>query len=156
MDDTTDEHFGSCCSSSGVDMWHWEHKEKSWITLLMKPSLGSVRAVWLTLMGPGPSACPLPCFSPFFSFCEPFPAHHWVSSLHVHLFSSFCFLSHFILSSFSIIILLSLPPSCLNDLLHPHLQFRFSANEECSSPPPSPSSLLTQSSTCTHPPPPLD
>lgn len=50
-----------------------------------------------------------------------------LSTLHVHLLSS-CFLSHFILSSFSIVIVLSLPSS--NDLLRPHLHLKSSANGE--------------------------
>lgn len=48
--------------------------------------------------------------------------------VHVYLFSPFCFLARFILSSFSIVILLAFPSSYLNDL-------QSSANEEWVVPP---------------------
>lgn len=148
-----DEHSDSCHSSSAVDMWHWEHEEKSWITF----SLGSVKAVWLTLMGPSPicqtvrPARPLPFFL-LLLLQNPFLPITLSPRCMVNLFSPSSVLSYFIMSSFSVAILLSLPSSYLNDLHYPHLQHRCNANEEWVVHPPPPSFLQALSNTYILPP----
>lgn len=93
---TKDEYF--CSYLSDMDMWHWAHEEKSWINLLMKPSLGPVRAVLININRTSPhfSACPFSCFS-FFLLCKTLSC----SSLSTLPSWSFCYTSEIFLSIFS-------------------------------------------------------
>lgn len=123
----TKEYF--CSYLSDMDMWHWAHEKKSWINLLMKPSLGPVRAVLININRTSPhfSACPFSCFS-FFLLCKTLSCSSLSTLPSWSLSSDSPFaipLKYFCLS---LVILLYSPLSYLNDLFHPHLQWRCSAN----------------------------